>query len=73
MQNQLEEVIREKKEKFYAFKSSSNKNSDPISTNNSTKTGEAQGKYSGGTAFIYGGLDFKWYHTREIQQERKHC
>ena len=42
MQNQLEEVIREKKEKFYELKNSDNKNSEPIATNSK---GETQGKY----------------------------
>ena len=51
MQNQLEEVIREKKGKFYEFKNSDNKNSEPIVTNN---TGETQGKYTDGTAVIIG-------------------
>ena len=32
MQNQLEEVIREKNEKFYELKNSDNKNSEPIAT-----------------------------------------
>ena len=49
MQNQLEEMIREKKEKFYEFKNGGNKNSD--STNNN---GETQGKYPDGTAVIIG-------------------
>ena len=43
MQNQLDKVIREKKETFYEFKNSGNKNSDPIATNNNTKIGETQG------------------------------
>ena len=51
MQNQLEEVIREKKEKFYEFKKSDDKNSEPISTNNK---GETQGKYPDRTAVIIG-------------------
>ena len=51
MQNQLEEVIREKKEKFYEFKNSDNKNSEPIATNNN---GEMQGKYPDVTAVIIG-------------------
>ena len=51
MQNQLEEVIREKKEKFYEFKNSDDKNSEPIATNNK---GETQGKYPDGTAVIIG-------------------
>ena len=38
MQNQLEEVIREKKEKFYEFKNSDDKNSEPIATNNKGET-----------------------------------
>ena len=49
MQNQLEEVIRKKKEKFYEFKTSDNKNSRPIPTN---KSGETQGKYADGRAVI---------------------
>ena len=55
MQNQLEEVIRETKEKFYEFKNSGKKNSEPIATNNS---GETQGKYPHGTVVIRG-LYFK--------------
>ena len=51
MQNQLEEVIREKKEKFYELKNSNNKNSEPVATNNK---GETQGKYPDGTAIIIG-------------------
>ena len=49
MQNQLEKMTREKKEKFYEFKNGGNKNSD--STNNN---GETQGKYPDGTAVIIG-------------------
>ena len=44
MQNQLEEVSKEKKEKF-----SGNTNSKPIATNNN---GETQGKYPDGTAVM---------------------
>ena len=51
MQNQLEEVIWEKKEKFYELKDTENKNSERIATNNK---GEKQGKYSDGTAIIIG-------------------
>ena len=51
MQNQLEEVIREKKEKFYELKNSDNKNSEPIATNNN---GETQGKCPDGTAVTIG-------------------
>ena len=51
MQNQLEEVIKEKKEKFYELKNSENKNSEPAATNNK---GETQGKYPDGTAIIIG-------------------
>ena len=51
MQNQLEEVIREKKEKFYELKNSNNKNSEPVATNNKEET---QGKYPDGTAIIIG-------------------
>ena len=51
MQNQLEEVIKEKKEKFYELKNSENKNSEPAATNNK---GETQGKYPDGTAIIMG-------------------
>ena len=40
MQNQLEEVIREKKEKFYELKNSDNKNSEPVATNNKGKRKE---------------------------------
>ena len=43
-------MIREKKEKFYEFKNSDNKNSEPIANNN----GETQGKYPDGTAVITG-------------------
>ena len=42
MQNQLEELIREKKEKLYELKNSENKNSESIATNNN---GEMQGKH----------------------------
>ena len=51
MQDQLEEVIREKKEKFYEFKNSDNKKRELIATNNN---GEMQGKHPDGTAFIIG-------------------
>ena len=51
MQNQLEEVIREKKEKFYKFKNSDNKNSEPVARNNDRETQE---KYPDGTAVIIG-------------------
>ena len=50
IQNQLEEVIREGKEKLYQFKNSDNKNSDPIANNN----GETEGKYPDGTASLQG-------------------
>ena len=49
MQNQLEEVSKEKKEKFYEFKNSGNTNGKPIATNNN---GETQGKYPDGTAVM---------------------
>ena len=58
MQNQLEEVINEKKEKFYDLKNSDNKNSEPVATNNK---GETQGKYPDGTVI------------RAIEQERTSC
>ena len=51
MQNQLEEVLREKKEKFYEFKNSDNKNCEPIATNNNRET---QGKYPDGITVIIG-------------------
>ena len=51
MQNQLVEVIKEKKEKFYEFKNSENKSSGPVATNNN---GETQEKYPDGTAVIIG-------------------
>ena len=51
MQNQLGEVIREKKEKFYELKNSVNKNSEPIATNNKEET---QGKYPDGITIIIG-------------------
>ena len=51
MQNQLEEVITEKKEKFYELKNSENKNSEAVATNNK---GETQGKYPDGRAIIIG-------------------
>ena len=54
MQSQLDKVIREKKETFYEFKNSGNKNSDPVATNSNTKIGETQGKYPEGTAVIIG-------------------
>ena len=50
IQSQLEEVIREGKEKLYQFKNSDNKNSDPIANNN----GETEGKYPDGTASLQG-------------------
>ena len=49
MQNQPEEAIKEKKEKFYEFKNSENKSSELIATNNN---GETQGKYPDGVAVI---------------------
>ena len=51
MQNQLEEVIREKKEKFYELKNSVSKNSEPIATNSKE---EMQGKYPDGITTIIG-------------------
>ena len=51
MQNQLEEVIREKKEKFYELKNSDNKNSEPVATNNKEKRKE---NIRGGTTIIIG-------------------
>ena len=51
MQNQLEEVIRERKEKFFELKNSDNKNSEPIATNNN---GETQGKDPDGTPVTIG-------------------
>ena len=51
MQNQLEEVIWAKKEKFYELKNSDNKNSLPVATKNK---GETQEKYPDGTAIIIG-------------------
>ena len=51
MQNQLEEVITEKKEKFYELKNSENKNSEAVATNNK---GETQAKYPDGRAIIIG-------------------
>ena len=50
MQNQLEEVIKEKKEKFYEF-NNSDSNSEPIATSNN---GETQEKYPDGTVVIIG-------------------
>ena len=49
-ENQLEEVIREKKEKFYEFKNSDNKNSEPIATNKRV----TERKYLDSTAVIIG-------------------
>ena len=60
MQNQLKEVIKEKK--LCEFKNSDNKNSEPIATNNN---GGTQGKYPDGTAVIMG--DFN---LNSIIQER---
>ena len=51
IQNQLKEVIKEKKEKSHEFKNSDNKNSEPIATNNN---GGTQGKYPDNTAVIIG-------------------
>ena len=53
MQNQLGEVIREKKvlKKLYGLKNSVNKNSEPIATNNKEET---QGKYPDGITIIIG-------------------
>ena len=51
MQNQLGEVIGEKKEKFYELKNSVNKNSEQIVTNNKEET---QGKYPDGITIIIG-------------------
>ena len=51
MQNQLEEVLRQKKEKLYEFKNSDNKNREPTATNNN---GETQGKYPDDIAVIIG-------------------
>ena len=50
VRNQLEEAIREKKEKFCKFKNSDNA-SEPIATN---INGEPQGKYPDGRAVIIG-------------------
>ena len=55
MQKKLEEVIREKKENFYEFKNSGDKNSDPNATsNNSRDTREIQGKHPDGSTVIIG-------------------
>ena len=51
MQNQLGEVIGEKKEKFYELKNSVNKNSEQIVTSNKEET---QGKYPDGITIIIG-------------------
>ena len=51
MQNQPEEVIREKKEKFCKFKNSDNKNTEPLATNNNK---EMQGRYPDGAAVVIG-------------------
>lgn len=50
--NQLDEVIREKKEQFCKFKKSGIKNRDPVAINNHAKAGETQGKYPDVTAAI---------------------
>ena len=42
MQNQLEEAIKKKKEKFFEFENSDNKNSEPLATANNP---EKQGKH----------------------------
>ena len=47
IQNQLEEVIKEKKK-------NNSKNSEPIATNSNTQTGEIQGKYPEYTVLIIG-------------------
>ena len=65
---QRDEVIKEKKEKYYEFKISVNKSNDPVATNNNTETGEAQGDYPDGTSAIIG--DFI---LRKIEQERTGC
>ena len=70
MQNQLEEVIREKKEKFYELKNSDNKNSEPVATNNKWET---QGKYPGGTATIIGDSILNGIIQERIEQERTCC
>ena len=74
MQNQLQKVIREKKEKFYEFRNSGKKNSDPIATSSNTKTRETQGKYPDDTAvIIVDSILNGIYPTREIENERTCC
>ena len=70
MQNQLEEVIREKKEKFYELKNSDNKNSEPVATNKKRRNAR---KISRRHSNHYRGLHFKWYYTGAIEQERTCC
>lgn len=48
----LKKWYKEKKERYYEFNNSGDTNSDPIATNNNTKTGEAHRKYQDGTAGI---------------------
>ena len=54
MQNQLDEVIKKKKEKYHELKNSVSANIDPRATNNN-KFGEVQEKYPDGTTVIIGG------------------
>ena len=70
MQKQHEEVIREKKEKFYEFKNSDNKTSESIATSKHKRNIR---EISRRHISHYKGLDFKWYHTREIEQQRTCC
>ena len=51
IQNQLEEVIKEKKEKFYEFENSHNKNSETLAT---VSNPEMQGKHPDDTEVIIG-------------------
>ena len=48
----LKKWYKEKKERYYEFNNSGDTNSDPIATNNNTKTVEAHRKYQDGTAGI---------------------
>ena len=68
MQNQLQEVIREKKEKFYVLKNSDNKNSVPIVTNNK---GEKQRKYPDGTATIIGDSILNGITQEQLSRKRR--
>ena len=69
MQRQLEEMIREKKEKSYELKTLTTK----IVSQEQQTTNEKRKEISRRHSNHYRGLHFKWYYTGAIEQERTCC